>query len=61
MAQNPTPKGLALDRRMGESIRIGEITISVVSVRGCKVKLVIDAPKDMPIHRTELLPERRPH
>ena len=46
---------LVLSRKKNESIRIGEdITIVVVEIRGDKVRLGIDAPKDVPVHRREV-------
>lgn len=46
---------LVLSRRMGESIIINEdITIAVVDIRGDKVRLGIEAPKDVPVHRQEV-------
>ena len=46
---------LVLTRKMDESITIGnDITVSVLEVKGNKVKLGIDAPKQTPIHRTEI-------
>lgn len=47
---------LILQRRAGESLVIGEnITVSVVSVDGVRVRLAISAPEDIPILRSELL------
>jgi len=46
---------LVLSRKAGESIRIGDdITVKVVETRGGRVRLAIDAPKDVDIHREEL-------
>lgn len=46
---------LVLSRKKNESIIINEnITIFVVEVRGDKVRLGIDAPKDVPVHRKEI-------
>lgn len=46
---------LCLSRKRMESIRIGDaITIKVLHVRGGKVRLGIDAPKDVKIMRTEI-------
>ncbi len=46
---------LVLSRKVGEKIIIdGQITISVSSVIGQRVKLAIDAPKDMVIRREEV-------
>lgn len=45
---------LILTRKEGETIRIGDdVVVTVVAVRGNKVRLGIDAPKDVPIVRPE--------
>lgn len=47
---------LILQRKKGESIQIGDqITISIREISGDRVKLAIDAPKDIAVMRTELL------
>jgi carbon storage regulator len=46
---------LVLTRKTGEAIQIGEdIEISVFSVKGDQVKLGINAPKNVEIHRKEI-------
>lgn len=46
---------LVLSRKKNEKIVINEtITITVVDVRGDKVRLGIEAPRDIPIHRSEV-------
>ena len=46
---------LVLSRHRDESIIIGDnIVITVVDVRGDKVRLGIDAPTDIPVHRQEV-------
>ena len=46
---------LVLRRRENESIQIGAaITLTVIEIRGEKVRLAIDAPKATPIWRGEL-------
>ena len=46
---------LVLSRKKNESIIINDhITITVVEVRGDKVRLGIDAPKDVSVHRHEI-------
>ena len=46
---------LVLTRKPGEKIRIdADITITVIEVRGNKIKLGIDAPSDVSILREEL-------
>jgi carbon storage regulator len=47
---------LMLRRRVGESIVIGEgIRVTVTEVRGGTVRIAIDAPLELPVHRAELL------
>ena len=47
---------LALSRKVGEEILIGDnVLVRVVKVRGDRVTLAFDAPKEIPIKRTELL------
>ncbi len=51
---------LVLSRKTDELIRIGDdVTIMVVDIRGDKVRLGIDAPKEVPVHREEIYQERR--
>lgn len=46
---------LVLTRQKGESIVINEeITITVVSIRGDKVRLGVAAPAGIPVHRQEV-------
>jgi carbon storage regulator len=45
---------LVLARKRKESIVIGDITITVVEIRGGKVRLGIDAPKKVPVYRSEV-------
>lgn len=46
---------LVLSRKKSESIVIDDrIKIVVVEVRGDKVRLGIEAPKDVPVHRQEV-------
>ena len=45
---------LVLTRKEGESIVIGDnIVVTVVEIRGGKVRLGIVAPQDVPAHRRE--------
>lgn len=47
---------LVLSRKVGECILIGDsIVLTVVEVRGEQVRLGIDAPRSVAIHRKELL------
>jgi carbon storage regulator len=46
---------LVLSRKKNESIVINnDITIVVVDIRGDKVRLGVDAPKEVPVHRREV-------
>ena len=46
---------LVLSRQRDESIMIGDnVEITIVDVRGDKVRLGITAPKDVPVHRREI-------
>ena len=46
---------LVLSRKKNESIVINnDITIVVVEIRGDKVRLGVDAPKEVPVHRREV-------
>lgn len=47
---------LVLTRSVGERLVIGdgEITLTILDVRGNQVRLGIDAPKNIPVHREEI-------
>ena len=46
---------LVLSRKLGQSVVIGGgITVTVRTMKGNVVQLGIDAPKEIPIHRSEL-------
>ena len=46
---------LVLSRKKNETIVIrDDIVITVVEIRGDKVRLGIEAPKDVPVHRREV-------
>jgi carbon storage regulator len=46
---------LVLSRKRGESIIIGsDIEVTIVEIRGDKVKLGLVGPSDVPIHREEV-------
>jgi len=46
---------LVLSRHRDESIMIGDnIVITIVDIRGDKVRLGIAAPQDIPVHRQEV-------
>ncbi len=51
---------LVLSRKAGESLVIGDgITVTVQSVKGDVVRIAIDAPRQVPILRGELVPRAR--
>ncbi len=46
---------LILTRRVGEMLMIGDIvTITVLGVKGNQVRLGVNAPKDVTVHREEI-------
>ena len=46
---------LILTRRTGETVMIGEeITLTVLRVKGNQVRIGINAPKNVPVHREEI-------
>ena len=46
---------LILTRRVGESVMIGrDIVVTVLGVKGVQVRLGVNAPKHIPIHREEV-------
>ena len=53
---------LVLSRRLGEKIKIGpDVWVTVVDIDRGKVRLGIEAPKDVSVMRQELLPEQAKH
>lgn len=47
---------LILTRRVGETLNIGDnIQVTVLGVRGSQVRIGIKAPKDVAVHREEIL------
>jgi carbon storage regulator len=46
---------LILTRRPNETLMIGaEITVTVLGVKGNQVRIGVDAPKDVTVHREEI-------
>ena len=46
---------LILTRKLGEKINIGDdITVTLIEIKGAQVKLGIEAPKNVEIHRQEI-------
>lgn len=46
---------LILTRRVGETLMVGdEVTITVLGVKGNQVRIGVNAPKDVAVHREEI-------
>lgn len=46
---------LILTRRVGETLMIGdEVTITVLGVKGNQVRIGVNAPRDVAVHREEI-------
>jgi len=46
---------LILTRRVGESLIIGDdVVVNVLGVKGNQVRIGVDAPKDLSVHREEI-------
>lgn len=46
---------LILTRRVGETLVIGDdVTVTVLSVRGNQVRIGVNAPKNVTVHREEI-------
>ena len=46
---------LVLTRKVGEALRIGDdVQVTVLGIKGNQVRIGIDAPKNVPVHRQEI-------
>jgi carbon storage regulator len=46
---------LILTRRVGETVMIGnDVTVTVLGVKGNQVRVGVNAPKDVAVHREEI-------
>lgn len=46
---------LVLSRKVGEDIMVGDlVVVKIVDIRGDKVRIGIDAPKSLTVHRKEV-------
>ena len=46
---------LILTRRVGESLKVGDdITVTVLGVKGNQVRIGVNAPRDVAVHREEI-------
>jgi carbon storage regulator len=52
---------LILTRRVSESLKIGDhITVTVLGVKGNQVRIGVNAPKDVEVHREEIYQKIHP-
>ena len=46
---------MILTRRVGESLMIGDdVNVTVLGIRGNQVRIGVNAPKEIPVHREEI-------
>ena len=46
---------LILTRRVGETLMVGDnVTVTVLGVKGNQVRIGVNAPKEVPVHREEI-------
>ena len=47
---------MVLTRRVGEAVMIGaDVTVTVLGVKGNQVRIGVDAPRDVAVHREEIV------
>jgi carbon storage regulator len=55
LQQQGDGKMLILTRRVGETLMIGdEVTVTVLGVKGNQVRIGVNAPRDVTVHREEI-------
>lgn len=51
---------LILTRKVGESVVIGDdVTVTVMAIKGNQIRLGVNAPRDMAVHREEVYEQLR--
>ena len=51
---------LILTRRVGETLMVGDdVTVTVLGVKGNQVRIGVNAPKDVAVHREEIYDRTR--
>jgi len=45
---------LVLTRKKNEQLVIGDVVVTIIEIRGDKIRLGIEAPMDVPVHRKEV-------
>ena len=55
LLEHGSKRMLILTRRVGETLMIGdEVTVTVLGVKGNQVRIGVNAPKDVSVHREEI-------
>ena len=53
---------LILTRRVGETLMVGDdVTVTVLGVKGNQVRIGVNAPKEVAVHREEIYPVSYTH
>jgi carbon storage regulator len=45
---------LILTRRVGETVMIGDVSVTIVGAKGSQIRVGINAPKNVTVHRKEI-------